>query len=495
MRCLTLARALGEHGLAASFVMREHAGHLASLVEAQGFAVTLLPVAVNGHDVNGTSHASWLGASWEQDANDTVQALGPDPVEWLVVDHYAIDRRWEARLRSRVRRILVIDDLADRPHDCDLLLDQNLVASPWNRYRSRVAEGCAVLLGPAYALLQPEYAALHERAVPREGAVRRVLISFGGADEDDLTARALEALLSVGGPDVGIDVVVGPSNAHLAELRAKGAEHARVSIHHGLTSLAGLLMHADVAIGGAGSTSWERLCLGVPSIMVAQAENQRAIAEALSEQKLAIWIGDEKSATTARFAEALGDLIEHGLSAEWSRRCLATVDGRGTERVCAALTGTDSTQLRARPASFDDEALLLEWANDPVTRGNAFTEGTITSAEHHAWLENRLADADGCRLFIVETSEGVPIGQVRFDRLPGGWRLSYALAPAFRGRRLGRPLLEVAMGALASCEPAGTLFAEVKPANAPSQRVLQSLGFAERRVGDVIEYRRALGAT
>jgi RimJ/RimL family protein N-acetyltransferase len=189
----------------------------------------------------------------------------------------------------------------------------------------------------------------------------------------------------------------------------------------------------------------------------------------------------------------LADVLERGLSAEWSRRCLAMVDGRGTERVRAAMTTVDRAQLRARPASFDDEGLLLEWANDPVTRRNAFAEGVIRPAEHHAWLEARLADPDGCRLFIVETSERVPIGQVRFDRLPEGWKLSYALAPAFRGRRLGRPLLEVAMGELA-CEPAETIVAEVKPANASSQRVLRSLGFEERRVGDVFEYRRALGA-
>ena len=497
MRCLTLASALRERGAEASFIMRHHEGHLAMLVAELGFAATVLPLGSVEPGSNGAAHAAWLGGRWEEDADDTLHALAlaGDPVDWMIVDHYAIDRLWESRVRTGARRVMVIDDLADREHDCDLLLDQNLVTSLRTRYDGKVGEECALLLGPTYALLRPEYAALHERAVAREGMIRRVLVSFGGSDEHNFTGRALAAMLALGREDIQVDVVVGPANPHAEELRAQATRRPEVSIHHGLTSLAPLLVQADLAIGGAGATSWERLCLGVPSVVVAQADNQRAIAEALHENELAHWLGDAESATTSRFHEVLGDLLRRGLPGNWSRRCLAMVDGRGVARVRATISTAHDITLRPRAACVDDEALLLEWANDPITRRNAFSEKSITPREHHAWLRARLADADGCHLYVVETDDAVPIGQVRFDRLADAWRLSYALAPAFRGRRLGRPLLEAAIADLARREPHATLVAEVKPANSSSQRVLRSLGFTESRVGDVFEYRRSLEST
>ncbi len=134
MRCLTLANALRESGASCFFVCREHPGNLLELIREQGFEAIGLPLpktfeSLHGkHSSSRLTYAGWLGDSWQRDAEQTLAALNGELADWLVVDHYALDSAWEESLRPACRRLLVIDDLADRDHRCDLLLDQNLVA-------------------------------------------------------------------------------------------------------------------------------------------------------------------------------------------------------------------------------------------------------------------------------------------------------------------------------------------------------------------------------
>jgi UDP-2,4-diacetamido-2,4,6-trideoxy-beta-L-altropyranose hydrolase len=340
MRCLTLANALAKKGADVSFICREHEGHLCDLIEERGFAVQRLPASADGFKVETDPfHAAWLGASWQEDAEQTIAAietLGFKP-DWLVVDHYALDHRWESALRPLAGSIFVIDDIADRIHDCDLLLDQNLVADMYTRYTGRVPEDCRLLLGPEYALLQPIYAELHDRIPPREGPVKRILISFGGADRDNLTGRALAACLSLNRPDIDVDVVISDSGPYAPEIRAQAAGHVNVHLHSNLPTLAPLMAKADLAIGAAGTTSWERLCLGLPALVVTLAENQRPIADGLHRQGLVRWLGHKDEVTEQSLRRALTELIEEGIDEEWSLRCRSTVDGKGITSITNCL--------------------------------------------------------------------------------------------------------------------------------------------------------------
>ncbi len=207
IRCLTLAKALRESGAQILFICREHEGDLCNHIEEQGFAVHHLSSPREDFiSEYAPAHAAWLGATWQEDADATVAAITSLQIkpDWLIVDHYGIDQRWEDVLRPLVDRIMVIDDLADRHHDCDLLLDQNLILDMESRYGDLVPDDCTLLLGPDYALLQPIYAELHDRIPPREGSIRRILISFGGADSNNLTGRALEAFISLNRPDIEV---------------------------------------------------------------------------------------------------------------------------------------------------------------------------------------------------------------------------------------------------------------------------------------------------
>ena len=410
--------------------------------------------------------------------------------DWLVVDHYVLDQCWENALRKLVKRIMVIDDLADRVHDCDILLDQNLVAQMHTRYADKVPTACGMLLGPEYALLQLIYAELHERIPPREGPIRRIFIFFGGADSDNLTGRTLAAFLKLNRPDIEVDVVITTGSPHAEAIRQQVAGHRNIQLHGDLLTLAPLMAKADLAVGAGGATSWERLCLGLPTLVVTLAENQRPIADGLSQRGLISWLGHQDEVDEPALLQAISRLIQQDLDEEWSMRCLAVVDGQGVNRVCAALTVTATTPLRARQAKLNDESLLLEWANDPTCRRNSFSPERITEEDHEKWFHEHLSDLDGCRLYIVETTDGMPLGQVRFERKEErAWEVHYSLAPVFRGRGLGRVLLEAALQKLRADVGEALIFGRVKDGNHPSRKIFESLGFkSERDTKGVVVY-------
>jgi UDP-2,4-diacetamido-2,4,6-trideoxy-beta-L-altropyranose hydrolase len=471
-RCLTLAAALRAAGGRVLFVCRKLSGDLLDRIEREGFPVRQLPATA-------TTAAA--------DARETRVALDAHgPVDWLIVDHYGLGATWERSMRTHAQRVMVIDDLADRRHDCDLLLDQNVVANAARRYHGLVPDQCALLLGPEYALLQAVYRRLREQTPLRQAPVRRMLISWGGADNFGLTGRSLAAVLRAAGNGVAVDVVVTRGHRDADEVRQVAQRHANVSVHADLPTLAPLMAAADVSIGAGGTTSWERLCLGVPSIVASIAENQRAIAQELSRRDLIMYLGHYDQVTDDQLVQAVREVLTRELTA-WSAACRAVVDGCGTERVATVLS-LATPRLRARPADPRDEALLLDWVNDPATRSSAMNTHRITAEEHHAWLTGRLRDPD-CRMFILETLDGEPIGQVRFDRAPDGWKIDYSVAPAWRGQGFGRAVLRAAMHSLQAEDPHAAFIGIVKEANQASRRVFESLGFMAQSADGIVEYR------
>lgn len=331
IRCLTLAAELRDRGATVSFICREHDGNLCDLIEDRGFAVRRLPVSGSEEVDAGTVHGAWLGDSVASDVRQSTAAIASSRgrVDWLVVDHYSLDVRWESAMRAAAARMMVIDDLADRRHDCNLLLDQNLVRNMSTRYAGKVPVMCDVMLGPEYALLQPIYAELHARMSPRTGPVTRLFIFFGAADRENLTGRAIAAFQRLQRPDVQVDVVISSGSRHESSLRRQIAGHPNIHMNVGLPSLAPLLAEADLAIGAGGATAWERLCLGVPTLVVTLAENQRPVTENLHALGLVQWLGHQDAVDETQFSGALTRALEMTSLAEWSDRCLRACSGRG----------------------------------------------------------------------------------------------------------------------------------------------------------------------
>ena len=479
VRCLTLASALRQRGASVTFVCREHAGHLCDLIEHNAFSVSRLvdfPICAPARAESALSSTE----DWQADASqtrDAVEAAGTRP-DWLIVDHYGLDHRWVAALRTSVHRVLVVDDLADRIHDCDALLDQNLVARMYTRYLGKVPQNCSLMLGPRYALLHPSYAAYRERVSPRKGPIRRVLVSFGGTDSGALTALALNSLRHLKPGNITIDAALTRTSRHAPEVLASAAAHENIHLHYNLPTLAPLMAQADLAIGAGGTTSWERLCLGLPSLVVTMADNQRAVTAELNRRGLVRWVGHKDQIDESLLSGAASDLFEQGLSETWSEDCLATVDANGADRVAEALSTTSGSRLRARRARPSDSAPLLEWANDPLTRRNGFNPNPISPETHANWFTARLKDPHKCHLYIMELEDGSAIGQVRFeDTGAEGWAVHYSLNPQFRGLRLGRNLLQTAMLEFAAGIGSTTVFGEVRAENYPSRHIFESLGF------------------
>jgi UDP-2,4-diacetamido-2,4,6-trideoxy-beta-L-altropyranose hydrolase len=295
MRCLTLANELALKGHSCHFICRNHQGHLGSLIIYNGHELTLLPQSTNTDqqvtEGKGSPHADWLGVTWQQDALQTLEILSPLNADWLVVDHYSLAAEWEKEVSKEVGRIMVIDDLADRNHQCDLLLDQNL-GREVSDYASLVPEGCTQLIGPSYALLRPEFTAARESSLRRrqQPELGRILISLGGVDRTNATGRILQALTETALPDdIKLDIVMGASAPYLDEVRKQAARLPfDATVNVSVSDMADRMSLADLSIGAAGSTSWERCCLGVPSIIVILAENQRLIGEALERNRCAL---------------------------------------------------------------------------------------------------------------------------------------------------------------------------------------------------------------
>jgi UDP-2,4-diacetamido-2,4,6-trideoxy-beta-L-altropyranose hydrolase len=481
MRCLTLASELREHGSKVSFISREHHVGLCNLSDAGGFVLIRLPAPDPDMVFEQfPAHAAWLGTSWKEDARQTLAVLDglAEKPDWLVVDHYAIDQRWESAVAPSVTRLMVIDDLADRPHSCDLLLDQNLVAEFDTRYAGKVPERCRLLLGPKYALLQRDYTELSDSGAAVRGFIRRILIFFGGADQRNLTGRSISAFLALDRPDLEVDVVIsaGCPNEHTIFQQTQG--HQNIHVHSNLPSLASLMRQADLAIGAGGAASWERLFLGLPAIVVTLADNQRPIAAELHRRQLIRWLGDQNDVDEVDILRALRELLEHGTLQSEFLNGMRVVDGKGVGRVWAAMTVNSSAPMLIRKVTLDDEKILLEWANDPVTRVSAFSRGLITSQTHKKWLQSRLSNEALCRMYIVESPEGEPLGQVRFEFSDAAWVVDYSLSPVFRGRGLGRRLLELALLKLQSEEVDAVVLGQVKVSNLASRRVFESLGFS-----------------
>lgn len=274
MRCLTLADALKERGAHIRFVSRRMPEYFRDMLAAKGHEFMRLNTSSSEVITDGLSYAHWLGTSQHADAQETVQALSEQTWDWLVADHYGIDVAWERMLRSRARKLMVIDDLANRHHDCDLLLDQNYYRDLGRRYQGLVPNKCVTLLGPAYVLLRPEFADARQRLRVRDGTVRRTLVFFGGSDPTNQTQKVIQSLPLLGRPDIRVDVVVGAANPHRNTIRALCDETPNVAFHCQVSNMAELIMSADLGVGAGGTAMWERCYLGLPTITVVIAANQ-----------------------------------------------------------------------------------------------------------------------------------------------------------------------------------------------------------------------------
>ncbi|MCY1344668.1 UDP-2,4-diacetamido-2,4,6-trideoxy-beta-L-altropyranose hydrolase [compost metagenome] len=337
MRCLTLADMLSNFGFECRFVCRDHPGSMMRLIRHRGFAVSELPRPKEQVECHAgePAHSHWLGVDWQTDARQTLSAIGRVRAAWLIVDHYALDWRWERFLRPSIQHLMVVDDLADREHCCELLFDQSLGRSEAD-YRLLVPSDCQLLVGARYALLRPQF--LGKRAYSlarrRDAEPRRLLVTLGGVDKDNITERVLCSLYACALPkEADIIVVMGAHAPWLDAVRGRAARMPwKTRVVSNVDDMAALMSDADLAIGAAGGTSWERCALGVPTVMMVLAGNQREIAGKLA------------SAGAARIVELgadFGDGVRNAVESLFSDKSARDIMSDRAAAICDGAGGLD----------------------------------------------------------------------------------------------------------------------------------------------------------
>ncbi len=296
MRCLTLAEDLRKTGGEVSFVCRAGAGDAIDLIRERGFRMQILDAM----------------ADWRADAEQTTRALATRGLlDWIVVDHYGLDAQWESRLRAGSQHILVIDDLANRDHDCDALLDQNFYVGAAQRYTGRVPADCRLFLGPAYALLRAEFREAACRPRDRSGPVRRLLVTFGATDPTDETGKVLAALRTLDSRALAVDVVVGAANPRREQIEALCTTLPSVRCHVQTSHMAELMWAADLAVGAGGATTWERCVLGLPSLTVVIADNQLQTTTDLAAAGAIRYLGWAENLAAVDYEAAIRSAIDN----------------------------------------------------------------------------------------------------------------------------------------------------------------------------------------
>jgi len=350
MRCLTLADAFKDGEARCHFICRDHQGNLAGLIKEKGYSCTLLPLPTGfskSRNSQELAHAEWLGASQEDDAESCKNIIRDLQPSWVIVDHYGINETWEGPIAELGPRIFVIDDLADRDHNCDVLLDQTLGRTVKD-YESLVPPRAEILCGSKYALLRPEFAEWREFSLKARdsGEFNRIFVNLGGVDKDNLTSSVLAGLEATQlASSVSVIVVLGAQCPNIPSVKETAASSRfSTEVIVAARNMAELMASADLAVGAAGSTSWERCCLGLPSIMVVIAENQLTVARNLESAGATVVLDiHSKAELPTVLVEVVNQVMKNDCPPSMQRMSYDAskiVDGLGVKRVIKRLTTT-----------------------------------------------------------------------------------------------------------------------------------------------------------
>ena len=473
-RCLALAEALRQSGAHVEFITRILGSDAAAKIQVAGFPVHLLPAPTGTVQDSTPPHADWAGVSWQQDAEETIRALRK--ADWVVVDHYAFDARWHKAVAPKLgARLAIVDDLADRALHGDVLVDQTLADfDHGEKYKHRLGNGLTILGGPHYALLGPAYLKAPRCQVTEE--VRSIGIFMGGADPAALSEIALRACRDVAGFAGPVEIVTTQANPRHPELKALAQRWPQTSVMVDIPELSGFFSRHGLQIGAGGSASWERCCVGAPTIALVGSRNQLAVVPQLAKAG-AIATLDPKEAPTP---ESLGALVRELLGDTARRRALATrarelVDGRGAQRVALRIT---ANTLRVRKAEREDSDLMYRWRNDPVTRIVSRNPEEIGPKQHAVWLQRTLADKE--RLLLIGEVGQMPVGVVRFDRVsPDDAKISVYVDPELHGLGLGEALVKAGEEAVRAWAGKGvTIVTHVLGGNTRARKAFEAAGYS-----------------
>ena len=312
MRCLSLSQYLRDYGHSIFFISRDLDGDLSKIVRGKGFFLHKIGRSEIKYSLSG--YSEWLTVPEDVDADDTIRILSTiGKVDMVIVDHYAIGEIWENKLYRVVKKIFVIDDLANRKHNCDFLLDQTFGREYENKYNSLLPKECKQFLGTSYCLLKEEYRKLKHSAKTRD-KINKVLVFFGGSDDTGETIKMLNAIKIGNFSSYSFVVIVGDNNFRKDEIKFLCEDLENVEFHCQVDNMEYYISICDIAISAPGANTWERCILGLPSVITITADNQVEIASALVREKAAILVGNYTSVTVDVYNKVISSLDKLNIS-------------------------------------------------------------------------------------------------------------------------------------------------------------------------------------
>lgn len=520
MRCLSLARALRQIGAEVRFYYAAWPGHADTWLNAQGFHGELLDFAVDNFlaDENAKDSANVWSTLWQQQYGHAclkawqpwLQSLNTQAtssvhrtIDWCIYDNYGLAADFVKVIKPSCRQLMAIDDLANREHPVDLLLDQNAVFGMQTRYQTWLPAACTQLLGPQYALLRPEFYSSSMPITAQTSSARshqqvnRILVSIGGSDTVGLTERLCKLLFAQQVfADISLDVVVGSAYEKITELTELIAARANSRLFVQTNEMANLMRQADLAIGAGGSSQWERALTHLPSLVVAVADNQQPGCEYLQHLGAIQYLGRVEQVSDELLLNAITDIIENKdlrqalAERAYALMAIAQNDASpsttpvlysGAEKVARKMSFLSTlATLELRQAETTDAELLFTWANDPYVRAMAFSKAPIAWATHLAWFEQKRQDAS-TDIWICEQF-GQAVGQCRLNAItPLIGEIHLNLNPACRGLGLAAAMIAKACQASIARHQWQEIHAVVKLSNHASLRAFIRAGFQPTR--------------
>jgi UDP-2,4-diacetamido-2,4,6-trideoxy-beta-L-altropyranose hydrolase len=465
MRCLALAQAWQDSGGQAVLLTSEEASGL------------------DGRFLKERVRVEWVAGqpASPEDARQTADCARRLESDWIVLDGYRFPGRYQKLIKEAGFRLLALDDYGHAEcYAADLVLNQNLHAEE-RLYAHREAY-TRLLLGPRFALLRREFVRRigWRREIPE--VARKILVTLGGSDPDNVTLRVVQALRQMRLEGLEAVILVGAANPHRDELEAAVRSAPALRLQVNAPDMPELLAWADVAVAAGGTTTWELAFMGLPALILVLADNQRDVARGLEAAGVAGNLGCFESVTPEQIAGELSELLtDPHRRRQWSCKGQALVDGRGANWVVQRLSSRPLHLRRVRP---EDCRQVWEWSNDATVRAVSFCPQPIPWQGHVEWFRNKLADPR-CLYFVASDETGQPIGQARCDVTGEEGILSISLAAPFRGQGYGQALLRAAAREVFAVTGAVCLHAYVKPGNEVSARAFREAGFAGAEVARI----------
>uniref|UniRef100_UPI0040481361 UDP-2,4-diacetamido-2,4, 6-trideoxy-beta-L-altropyranose hydrolase n=1 Tax=Polynucleobacter sp. TaxID=2029855 RepID=UPI0040481361 len=480
MRCLALAERLRENGARIIFVSRENHGNLCDLIYSKGHKLFRLGRSEPHQFDDRMKLTQWRKSFQIEDALETQYVLKEvGSIDLLIVDHYWLDATWECTIKPFVGRIMVIDDLANRKHDCHILIDQNANLSGEIRYSDLVPLHSVKLLGPNYALLRQEFSKARVGIRNYSGRVRRINIFFGGMDVTNETGKALVAIASLKRTDIFFDVVIGKKNPHIDVIRGMCSSLKNVELHIDVHNMADLMARADVGVGAGGGAMWERCCVGLPSVVISVADNQIEGCYAVARAGGILYLGNAERMNTSLLTSALELVCASPFLLQRMRDIsLELVDGKGIDRIIKIIGSgkLNDRIITLRCATKTDCKSIYKWRNEKDTRKFSNSKDEITFDTHVRWFNSVLEDES--RALLIAEIDKLPVGVLRYDRKDREVTISIYLVPMTSSNGIGTSIINQGTVWLADNWPdVNTILAEIEANNLKSMRAFEKAGF------------------